>query len=269
MTDACRSSCVQISGCWSSPCCCARCLSAGDLGHRPDGLPRQGPGKPADRCAKGKPVGSRLIAQPFTADEYFQPRPSAARYNAAASGASNWAANNYLLRDRVARQLGPIVKYRSGPKKGQPVAPDIESWFQKDQLRRKAGDRGPMGGAASDASPRTGSRRHDQRQVQTERPVRGRLAEDASDGRRSNGSRTTPTRPSPSPRTWPCRFFASFSKDHPGTFPSHRRAQDGGRQDREANRAGQGRARHPDAASSTCGCRSIPTPTWSRSPPTW
>src|ERR1017187_3626513 len=84
--------------------------------------------------AQGHPVGSQLIAQPFTADEYFQPRPSAASYNAAASGASNWAGNNYLLRDRVARQLGPIVKYASGEKKGQPVAPDIESWFQKDQF---------------------------------------------------------------------------------------------------------------------------------------
>src|SRR6266436_2891773 len=69
----------------------------------------------------GKPVGSRLIAQPFTGDAYFQPRPSAASYNGAASGASNWGASNYLLRERVARQLGPIVKYRSGPKKGQLV----------------------------------------------------------------------------------------------------------------------------------------------------
>src|SRR5262245_13406121 len=72
----------------------------------------------------GEPIGSRLIAQPFTGDEYFQPRPSAASYNAAASAASNWGANNYLLRERVARQLGPIVKFRSGPKKGQLVGPD-------------------------------------------------------------------------------------------------------------------------------------------------
>ena len=41
--------------------------------------------------ASGTVIGSRLIAQPFTADEYFQPRPSAASYNGAASGASNWA----------------------------------------------------------------------------------------------------------------------------------------------------------------------------------
>ncbi len=76
-------------------------------------------------------VGSKLIAQPFTKEEYFQPRPSAVSYNAAASGASNWGASNVLLRDRVARALGPIVKYRSGLKKGQPVGTDIEAWFGK------------------------------------------------------------------------------------------------------------------------------------------
>src|SRR5690348_13145214 len=59
----------------------------------------------------GQPIGSRLIAQNFTGDQYFQPRPSAANYNAAASGASNWGANNPKLRFRVAWQLGPIVRY--------------------------------------------------------------------------------------------------------------------------------------------------------------
>ncbi|MBI3412156.1 MAG: potassium-transporting ATPase subunit C [Planctomycetes bacterium] len=81
----------------------------------------------------GQPLGSRLIAQPFTADEYFQPRPSAASYNGAASNASNWGASNHLLRERVERQLGPIVKYRSGLKKGERVAPDIsfDKWRQE------------------------------------------------------------------------------------------------------------------------------------------
>jgi potassium-transporting ATPase KdpC subunit len=82
-----------------------------------------------------KPVGSRLIAQPFTKDEYFQPRPSAASYDASASASSSLAASNYALRDRVARTLGPIVAYKSGPKAGQPVAPDIEQWFQKDSYQ--------------------------------------------------------------------------------------------------------------------------------------
>src|SRR3984957_5091593 len=64
----------------------------------------------------GKTVGSKLIAQPFTKDEYFQPRPSAASYDASASASSTYAASNYLLRNRVASALGPLVKYKSGPK---------------------------------------------------------------------------------------------------------------------------------------------------------
>src|SRR5271169_2845969 len=66
----------------------------------------------------GKPVGSLLIAQPFTKDEYFWPRPSAASYDASAGTSSALSASNYALRDRVARMLGPIVKYQSGPKAG-------------------------------------------------------------------------------------------------------------------------------------------------------
>jgi K+-transporting ATPase ATPase C chain len=81
--------------------------------------------------AEGKPIGSRLIAQPFTGDEYFQPRPSAAGYNAAASGASNWGASNYLLRDRVARTLGPIVKYRTTTPNGKTVEDDVRAWFRE------------------------------------------------------------------------------------------------------------------------------------------
>jgi K+-transporting ATPase ATPase C chain len=73
----------------------------------------------------GKPVGSLQVAQPFTKDEYFLPRPSAASYDASASASSALAPSNYQLRDRVARALGPIVKYKSGPKKGQLVAPDV------------------------------------------------------------------------------------------------------------------------------------------------
>lgn len=82
----------------------------------------------------GKPVGSKLIAQPFTKDEYFQPRPSAASYDASASASSSLAASNYALRDRVARSLGPIVKYQNG----QSVAPDIEKWFAQDKFQKKS-----------------------------------------------------------------------------------------------------------------------------------
>jgi len=87
----------------------------------------------------GKPVGSKLIAQPFTKDEYFQPRPSAASYDASASASSSLAASNYGLRDRVARSIGPVATYKSGPKAGQLVAPDVERWFSADKYQGKPG----------------------------------------------------------------------------------------------------------------------------------
>lgn len=75
--------------------------------------------------ADGTAIGSTQIAQAFTRDEYFWPRPSAAGYNAAATGGSNWGAAQPKLRDRVAQQLGPLVRYRDG----RPVGPDVEAWF--------------------------------------------------------------------------------------------------------------------------------------------
>ena len=84
--------------------------------------------------ADGKVVGSRLIAQNFSGNGYFWPRPSAASYNGAASGGSNLAASNPQLRERVARQLGPLVRYgkgaeEHGKKPGDLVGPDVEDWF--------------------------------------------------------------------------------------------------------------------------------------------
>jgi K+-transporting ATPase ATPase C chain len=53
----------------------------------------------------GQPVGSSLIAQEFKGDGYFHSRPSAAGFNAAASSASNFGANNPKFRERVEEQL--------------------------------------------------------------------------------------------------------------------------------------------------------------------
>src|SRR5580693_2511009 len=86
------------------------------------------------RGGDGKVIGSMLVAQPFTKDEYFQPRPSAASYDATASTSSGLAPSNYALRDRVARVIGPIATYAGGDKKGQPVAPDLEAWFKADKF---------------------------------------------------------------------------------------------------------------------------------------
>lgn len=76
----------------------------------------------------GAAIGSHLIAQPFTADEYFHPRPSAASYNGEASGASNWGASNPALRNRVDTALGSLLKYKDG----KPVGPDIVAWVKAE-----------------------------------------------------------------------------------------------------------------------------------------
>jgi K+-transporting ATPase ATPase C chain len=83
---------------------------------------------------EGKAVGSQLIGQNFTHDEYFQPRPSATSpdpYNAEASGASNYAASNPALRARVAEALRSIVKYKGISPTGNSVQKDYELWSRK------------------------------------------------------------------------------------------------------------------------------------------
>ncbi|EMO61985.1 K+-transporting ATPase, C subunit [Leptospira borgpetersenii serovar Pomona str. 200901868] len=49
----------------------------------------------------GKIVGSELIAQKFTKNEYFWPRPSAGNYTTVASTASNSSATNAYLKSKI------------------------------------------------------------------------------------------------------------------------------------------------------------------------
>jgi len=163
--------------------------------------------------AGGKPVGSGLIAQPFTQDEYFQPRPSAASYDATASACSNWAANNYLLRDRVARQLGPIVKYRAGSKKGQPVGLDIETWFQKDQLNGKPG----IVAQWATKYPAVA-----QNWVKADKLNAAYVAywQKTHPAEVAQWIKDNPDTPEPKPEDLAGPFFSSYSTEHPGTLPS-------------------------------------------------
>jgi K+-transporting ATPase ATPase C chain len=161
----------------------------------------------------GKPIGSRLIAQPFTGDEYFQPRPSAVSYNAAASGASNWGANNYLLRDRVARQLGPMVKYRGGANAGKLAAPDIEKWFQEDRAGGKPGIVAQWANAHATVA---------QNWVKADPANAAYVAvwQEKHPAEVAQWKKDNPDTPEPKPEDLAVPFFTSFSHDHPGTFPA-------------------------------------------------
>jgi len=161
----------------------------------------------------GKPVGSRLIAQPFTKDEYFQPRPSAASYDASASASSSLAASNYALRDRVARALGPIVKYRSGPKTGQLVATDVESWFQRDLFQGKphiiaqwADLHNALAQAWVKADPKNGAYVDDWAKAHP--TIVAKWIKD------------NPGPPQPKADDLAIVFFENFSNENPGKFPS-------------------------------------------------
>lgn len=57
----------------------------------------------------GKPVGSSLVAQPFTNPRYFQPRPSAAGYNPVSAAGSNQARTNPDLRKRIAEATAAVA----------------------------------------------------------------------------------------------------------------------------------------------------------------
>jgi K+-transporting ATPase ATPase C chain len=161
----------------------------------------------------GNIVGSRLIAQPFTKDEYFQPRPSAASYDASASAASTYAASNYLLRNRVASALGPIVKYKSGPKAGKPVAPDIEVWFQHDKFQDNphivaqwADLHNAVAQAWVNADPTHGQYVDAWTKAHPD-PV-------------AKWIKDNPSTPQPKAADLAVLFFENFSQEHPGMFPS-------------------------------------------------
>jgi K+-transporting ATPase ATPase C chain len=161
----------------------------------------------------GTVVGSRLIAQPFTKDEYFQPRPSAASYDGSASASSTLAPSNYMLRARVAGILGPIVKYRGGPKKGQLVAPDIEAWFQQDQYQ------GQPHIVAQWADAHNGMA---QAWVKAD-PTHGAYVDAWTKAHQADVAqwiKDNPDTPQPAATDLAVIFFDSFSKDHPGQFPS-------------------------------------------------
>jgi K+-transporting ATPase ATPase C chain len=64
----------------------------------------------------GQIVGSELLAQSFTSDKYFHPRPSAAGngYDATASGGSNLAQSSKALVDRIQGSIDKLAAENPG-----------------------------------------------------------------------------------------------------------------------------------------------------------
>ncbi len=163
---------------------------------------------------KGKVRGSQLVAQPFSDAKYFQPRPSAASYDAQASGGSNLAASNPKLRGRVAQKLGLIARYKNdGPRKGEPVGPDVEKWFAIQVKEKK---RNPtLEWAKANATLATewvnssDTLKYYVTQWATTHP------DVIAEWKKANPGNSD--EPKPADLAGP--FFVSYCKIHPGTFP--------------------------------------------------
>jgi len=100
----------------------------------------------------GEPIGSRIIAQPFSSARYFHPRPSAAGngYDAANSGGTNYASTSQKLIDRV--RADATALHEENPAEPIPVDlittsasgldPDISPAAAEFQIPRIARERG-------------------------------------------------------------------------------------------------------------------------------
>ncbi len=67
------------------------------------------------RDGAGKVRGSSLIAQDFSGDEWFHPRPSAGAFATVASGASNLAPSNPALATRIKDDAAKLYVDGQGP----------------------------------------------------------------------------------------------------------------------------------------------------------
>jgi len=100
----------------------------------------------------GQVIGSELLAQRFTSDKYFHPRPSAAGngYDATSSGGSNLAQSNKALIDRIQGSIDKLSQENPGKPvpidlvttSGSGLDPDITpdaAYFQAPRVARACG----------------------------------------------------------------------------------------------------------------------------------
>lgn len=102
--------------------------------------------------SNGQVIGSELLAQSFTSDRYFHPRPSAAGngYDATSSGGSNLAQSNAKLIQRIQGDIDKLSKENPGKPvpidlvttSGSGLDPDITpdaAFFQAPRVARARG----------------------------------------------------------------------------------------------------------------------------------
>jgi len=100
----------------------------------------------------GQVRGSRLIAQPFVGDGYFQARPSAANYDPMAAAGSNMARTNPALQERVQAAITAVAAREGVPatqvpgdlvtQSGAGMDPEISPAAAQVQVARVARSRG-------------------------------------------------------------------------------------------------------------------------------
>jgi potassium-transporting ATPase KdpC subunit len=100
----------------------------------------------------GQVIGSELIAQSFTSDRYFHPRPSAAGngYDGTSSGGTNLAQSNAKLATRIQGDIDALQKQNPGKPvpidmvttSGSGLDPDItpdNAWYQVSRVAKARG----------------------------------------------------------------------------------------------------------------------------------
>ena len=100
----------------------------------------------------GQVIGSELIAQSFTSDRYFHPRPSAAGngYDATSSGGTNLAQSNAKLSQRIQGDIDKLAAENPGKPvpidmvttSGSGLDPDItpdNAYFQAPRVAKARG----------------------------------------------------------------------------------------------------------------------------------
>jgi K+-transporting ATPase ATPase C chain len=113
-------------------------------------FPRQAEGSLVVR--NGQVIGSELIAQSFTSDKYFHPRPSAAGngYDATSSGGTNLAQSNAKLPTRMQGDIDKLAAENPGKPvpidmvtySGSGLDPDItpdNAYFQAPRIAKARG----------------------------------------------------------------------------------------------------------------------------------